>query len=83
VVRLILGLYRQTGPGIEDLDLRDALLTADSAADWSVRQTESGFGVCDRLRGHILATIWPQLQLTTVNYCDVFTQLEAVRCLTR
>jgi hypothetical protein len=35
--------------------------------------------VCDRLRGHILATIWPQLQLTLVNCRDVFTQLKAIR----
>jgi hypothetical protein len=39
------------------------------------RRGEPFGGVCDRRRGHILATIWPQLQLTALKYCDVFPQV--------
>jgi hypothetical protein len=31
--------------------------------------------------GHTVATIWPQLQLTHVNYCAAFSQLEALSAL--
>ena len=56
---------------------RDGLLTGDLAADWMATVRRAGFGISDRLRVYILATIWPQLQLTHVNCCDVFPQLEA------
>jgi hypothetical protein len=46
-----------------------------------IGRPQPGFAVSriwDIVDGHILATIWPQLQLTPVNYRDVFTQLEAI-----
>jgi hypothetical protein len=34
--------------------------------------------LCNRVRGHAVDTIWTQLQLSSVNYRDVFSQLGLV-----